>query len=142
MISLWFLSLWHPDHRAVEQGTINLAYFFSDDLWTILDHHLCGVDLSLSNAWILMLNTYLKLIYSMNFLWCEFDILKWPHAQIFATGKALLYLGTASFFSWRCTGLVWKVSSVPSNRSSHCSNKCSTASILLILRCQYGSLIY
>ena len=39
MISLFIQSLCYQCHKAVEQRIINLAYFFGDDLFTVLDHH-------------------------------------------------------------------------------------------------------
>ena len=45
IISLAILPLYHPDHKQFEQGIINLAYCFCDDLLTILDHHQSSVDL-------------------------------------------------------------------------------------------------
>ena len=39
IISHFILFLYNPGRRAVEQGIINLAYWFGDDLLTIVDHH-------------------------------------------------------------------------------------------------------
>ena len=63
-----------PDHMSVEQGIINFAYCFGDDLLTILGHDWSCVDLIWSNICLLNLNTSLKLIHSLKILWCEMNI--------------------------------------------------------------------